>query len=96
MIGTFNGRECKHLYVLLRHPAFLITPSDGTHDVTRVYVNEGKCQTSVSNYLNDQGRIGPAFVTAVVFDSAKGLEIHTTRGILWSPAADCQVTALTL
>jgi hypothetical protein len=80
------------MYVLLRHPAFLILP-DGTFDLTRVYVEDGKCKTSVANYLNANGRIGPATVTGVMFSVVNGLTIHTDKGHIWSPAADCQVTA---
>lgn len=69
----------------LRRPGFLITADAGNHEFTRAQIVDGHARFGEVN----APKIGPGVVSAVDFDRAQGLTVHTSRGSCWVPAAEC-------
>ena len=86
MKADVDGTPVRELFVLLRHPAFMITMDSGTHECTRIYVFDGKARAG--DRLDN--RIGPGVIASVTFETGKGLRIRTSRGTIFSPVSDCQ------
>jgi hypothetical protein len=88
VVAYVDGKRVNTLYVLLRHPMFLITEDSGTHETSRVYVTPKEIRIG-----DRQGnRLGPGVVSQVSFSRRDGLTVVTSRGHMHSPVTDCQVT----
>ena len=82
------GTPVKRFCALLRHPAFVVLPEHGTHELTRIFVWDGKARCSD----RADNKIGPCVVQKVDWDPVKGLTVRTDKGYICSPPGDCQVS----
>lgn len=72
---TVNKKPVDELHALISPAAFMVSPSNGTHEITRCYFVKGKYEVS---YASD--RLGSHTVLAADFNSATGLAITVSGG----------------
>lgn len=88
VVAFVDGKRVNTLYVLLRHPMFLITEDSGTHETSRVYVTPREIR--IGDRIGN--KLGSGVVSQVSFSRRDGLTVTTSRGTMHSPVTDCQVT----
>lgn len=81
-----RGREYEDvdLSIQLKRPVFLVTKGQGTWEISRIYVENGRAKVDA----RDTGRIGPETVRSLVWDTAHGLTIVTDGYLIHAPAGD--------
>lgn len=85
---SVDGNSVSELAVLIKPVAFLVTTSNGTHEVGRCFFQSGKFTVGP-----DLRRIGGIGIESAEYFPERGLYVHLEHGYeLFAPSSHCQAT----
>lgn len=85
---TVDGVVVEELAVLVKPVGFLVTTSNGTHEITRCFYQKDRFTYGV-----DVERLGGLATESVEYQPEHGMRIHFAKGYeMFVPASHCQAT----